>query len=83
MSAGVGVCAGRSNRSFIDCISIRSNSILSALFRIHDSQFVRRAERVVVSCNSIMTYVPISLKISIDATVLIEIVVAMVLSFQD
>ena len=73
--------AGRSNSSLIDCISIRSSSRFSVLLRFHDSEFVKRAERVVVSCNSMSTEVSISLNVSFDAMVLMEIVVAVALFF--
>ena len=58
MSAGVGVCDGRSNSSLMDCVSICSKSHFSVLLSVHDTQFVKKADKVVVSCRSMSTDVP-------------------------
>ena len=83
MSAGVGVCAGKSKRSLIACISMRSSSVFSPLLRFQDSAFVKRDDTLTVSCKSRSTVVSILFRVSLAATVLMEMVELHIFVFLD
>ena len=80
--AGVGVCAGKSKRCFMDWISIFSKESRSPLLRFHDSALLRSMGIDIFSWSSSKTVVSILRNTSVSAMAFIVVVAAVSLFFH-